>query len=200
MKPAATALGLALSAGLALAAAGADAEGPYGGRQKLESLSGVYASPQVEPWYGAYGTREFTFDKGAWALRFVFALDPEMKRKVFQFRTGGPYEIGAPSAAVPGAFEAVFFERAKYVTLLTDDQELIRKMRLADCGLAPNLEVDISAAGCGQWKPVAQCGEDHDLLAVDAAGKLYFGVRPPDNDMCTADRRPTALLGPVVRR
>jgi hypothetical protein len=46
---------------------------------------------------------------------------------------------------------------------------------------------------------VADCGTDHDLLALDATG-LRFGQRPMDNDMCTPDRRPTALLGPVVAR
>ena len=38
-----------------------------------------------------------------------------------------------------------------------------------------------------------------DLLALDASG-LRFGVRPPDNDMCTPDKTPTALLPAVIRR
>jgi hypothetical protein len=72
-------------------------------------------------------------------------------------------------------------------------------MGLADCGLTPNLETDISATGCAAWRPVAFCGEDHDLLALTAEG-LHFGVRPADNDMCVPDRRPTALLPAVVAR
>ncbi len=47
--------------------------------------------------------------------------------------------------------------------------------------------------------PVAVCPEDHDLLAIDDAGALRFGVRPPDNDMCTADKRPTALPPAVIK-
>lgn len=190
---------LAVAAGLIMAG-GAYAGGPYGDRTALESLSGTYASPKVENWYGAYGTREFTFGAGTWGLRFRLALDPEMKQPVFEFRTGGPYQIRSESAAVPGAYEAVFHESAKYVTLLTSDPGLIKGFGLASCKLQPNVEADISATGCANWKPVAACGEDHDLLAIDARGAVYFGVRPADNDMCTADKRPTALLGPVIRR
>ncbi len=52
---------------------------------------------------------------------------------------------------------------------------------------------------CAGWKPVSECREDHDLLAISAAG-LQFGVRAArQTNMCTADRRPTALLQPVVR-
>jgi len=100
---------------------------------------------------------------------------------------------------VDGAFEAVFYENFKFVTLFTDDAALAAAMGLAACGLRVGEETDISARGCAGWKPVAICREDHDLLAIGAAG-LYFGVRPRDNDMCTADKRPTALLMPVVRR
>lgn len=183
-----------------LAASGAHAEQPLSEKATLESLSGTYVSPKVENWYGAYGTREFTFENGSWGLRFLLALDPEMKHPVFQFRTGGPYKIGLRSPAVPNAYEAVFYETAKYVTLLTNDLGLIQGFGLARCSLRPNVETDISATGCANWKPVSECGEDHDLLAIDPTGALYFGMRPKNNGMCTADKRPTALLGPVVKR
>ena len=68
---------------------------------------------------------------------------------------------------------------------------------MADCGLTVNLEADISVTDYAARQPVADCGLDHDLMAMDAAG-LYFGQRPADNDMCTPDRRPTALLMPVA--
>jgi hypothetical protein len=72
-------------------------------------------------------------------------------------------------------------------------------MGMVDCGLTLNLETDISETGCAAWAPVALCGEDHDLLALSDAG-LHFGVRPADNDMCSADKTPTALLPAVVLR
>jgi hypothetical protein len=168
-------------------------------RGTLETLTGTYASPAPEPWYGGHGTRRFTFGNGQWSLIFAHALDAQMQRPTFRFRTEGPYRIGAPSAAVPGAFEAVFFEDVKFVTLLTDDAALIRALGFEGCGLIPHQEVDISVTGCANWKPVAQCREDHDLLALDATG-LRFGVRRRDNDHCTAANRPTALLPAVVRQ
>ncbi len=171
----------------------------FGSRADLESLSGVYASSAPEPWYGGYGTRRFSFENGKWSLVFTHALDPDMRRRTFEFRTDGPYRIEAASRVVPGAFDAVFFEDTKRVTLLTDDPGLVQAFGFASCGLRLNVEVDISIPGCAGWKPVSVCREDHDLLAIDAAG-LYFGVRPRDNDMCIPERRPKALLMPVVRQ
>ncbi|MDH4414085.1 MAG: hypothetical protein QE484_12305 [Rhizobium sp.] len=169
------------------------------GRAELQSLSGTYASPAPEPWYGGFGTRRFTFQDGAWGLVFIHALDPEMKVETFRFRTEGPYRIGEASASVAGAFEAVFFEDVKYVTLLTADQAIVEAFGMAGCGLKTGVEIDISATGCAGWKPVSVCREDHDLLSLSADG-LHFGVRPQDNDMCAAERRPTALLPAVVKQ
>jgi hypothetical protein len=170
-----------------------------GDRATLEALHGTYHSPAVEAWYGGYGTREFVFADGRWSLTFTHALDPAMTARTFQFRTGGAYRVAEPSDAVPGAFHAVFDEDWKHVTLLTPVPEVAAAMGMADCGLTVNLEADISDTGCAAWRPVAVCGQDHDLLALSDDG-LHFGVRPADNDMCTPDRTPTALLPAVVAR
>jgi hypothetical protein len=194
-------LGAGLAAAPAPSAAGlAGREEDAARRATLQALDGAWSSPAPEPWYGAWGKREFTFQNGQWTLRFTFALDPEMTRPVFIFRTGGPYSVGARSAAAPAAFETVFFEDSKHLTLMTEDARLATAMGLAPCGLSVGVEADISERGCARWKPVKDCREDHDLLGMDASGGLLFGVRPRDNDMCTADRRPTQLLTPVVRR
>lgn len=182
----------------ALACAGTASAQDFAPREDLESLTGTFRSAEAEPWYGGFGTREFVFANGEWQLIFTHALDPAMTMRTFQFRTGGPYDIGQPSEAVDGAFHGVFHEDWKHVTLLTDNPEIIAGMGMADCGLTPNLETDISQTGCAAWRPVAECGEDHDLFAMDDTG-VYFGVRPADNDMCSPDKTPTALL-PVVAR
>lgn len=168
-------------------------------RSSLQTLRGTFASPAVEPWYGGYGTREFVFRDGEWSLVFTHALDPQMTQRTFQFRTGGGYRVGDPSIDVAGAFRTVFFEDWKHVTLLTGSPEIVEAMGMADCGLTLNLEADISDTGCAAWRPVSVCGEDHDLLALSADG-LHFGVRPADNDLCTPDKTPTALLPAVVAR
>jgi hypothetical protein len=196
MHPTILAAALALAA---MAAMPAEAGEGFVPASQLQSLSGTYASTAPERWYGAFGTREFTFEEGKWTLTFTHALDPEMKMKTFVFRTGGDYWIGAPSKAVAGAFEAVFDEDWKKLTSFIADPAMAEQFAFAPCGLTTGVEKDISAEGCAAWKPVLECGEDHDLLAMDGKG-LYFGVRPADNDMCTADKRPTALLMPVMRR
>lgn len=167
-------------------------------RANVDAVTGTYRSAAPEAWYGGYGTREFTFADGHWQLIFTHALDQGMTMRTFQFRTGGPFEIGQGSDVVKGAFHGVFHEDWKHVTLLTENPEIVGAMGMADCGLTYNLEADISATGCAAWRPVESCGQDHDLFAMDANG-VYFGVRPADNDMCTPDKTPTALL-PVVAR
>jgi hypothetical protein len=196
----ATAVILAFTAalGVSIAAPSAAADG-FADAATLAALHGTFESTAPEPWYGGFGTREFVFADGQWSLIFTHALDPDMTMRTFQFRTGGGYRVTGPSAAVPGAFEATFDEDWKHLTLLTAEPEVIAGLGMAGCGLTVNLEADISATGCAAWAPVAVCGQDHDLLAMDEAG-LYFGQRPMDNDMCTPDRRPTALLMPVTAR
>lgn len=187
-----------LLATAALACATAASAQDFASREDLMTVTGTFRSAAPEEWYGGYGTREFTFANGQWSLIFTHALDPAMTMRTFQFRTGGPFDIGGASDTVAGAFNGVFHEDWKHVTLLTDNPEIVARMGMADCGLTYNLETDISETGCAAWRPVAECGEDHDLFAMDATG-VYFGVRPSDNDMCTPDRTPTALL-PVVAR
>ena len=181
-----------------IASASAATAQDFAPRDQLQSVTGTFRSAEAEPWYGGFGTREFTFADGRWQLIFTHAFDPGMTMRTFQFRTGGPFEIGDASDAVPGAFDGVFHEDWKHVTLLTDSPEIVAGMGMAECGLTYNLETDISETGCAAWRPVAECGEDHDLFAMDSTG-VYFGVRPADNDMCTPEKRPTALL-PVIAR
>ncbi|MEO0876216.1 MAG: hypothetical protein AAFY48_16580, partial [Bacteroidota bacterium] len=90
-------------------------------------------------------------------------------------------------------------EEKKFLTLKTDNEQLATAFGLASCGLEPNVEKDISVEGCALWAAVAVCNEDHDLLSLDEEGLLYFGERPADNNMCTADRRPTALTPAVTK-
>ena len=170
--------------------------GKFLSAEEVRTANGTYRSEAPEPWYGGYGTREFVFADGRWELTFAHALDPAMTERTFVFRTGGAYEIVGSSSTVEGALDGTFHEEWKHVTLRTDVPEIIAGMGMADCGLTPNLETDISDTGCATWRPVSVCGEDHDLIALTETG-VQFGVRPEDNDLCTPDKRPTALL-PVV--
>lgn len=145
----------ALATLLVVASTGvATAQEAFGPRSALEALSGTYASPAPEPWYGGFGTRSFTFDGDRWTLTFTHALNDTMQNPTFRFRTEGPFAIGSPSTVVPGAFEAIFYEDVKWVTLLTADAGIVSAFGLAGCGLTLNVETDISQSGCAGWKPV----------------------------------------------
>lgn len=170
-------------------------------QQLLENLKGTYKDPTAVDWgRGSFGTREFTFSKGKWTLKFTLALDPGMKNQVFVFRTFGTYKVLDQSATIANTFNALFVEDKKFVTLKTGDIKLAQAFGLTQCGLQKDIEKDISVTGCSLWKPVAECNEDHDLLSIDKDGKLYFGIRPPDNNMCSAAQRPTQLNVPVVKQ
>ncbi|MEO0911862.1 MAG: hypothetical protein AAFY59_02585 [Pseudomonadota bacterium] len=184
---------------LALAAAQiapAQAEG-FRPAEDLVGLNGTYRSTAPEPWYGGYGVREFVMEDGHWSLIFTHAMDPAMVHRTFQYRAGGPYEILGASADVAGAFQGHFTYEWKHVTLLTDDPQLQEAYGLAACDLQMNLEADITETGCGHWQPVAKCDADYDLLALDDEG-LHWGVRAADNNQCTPDKTPTALLPAVA--
>jgi len=168
-------------------------------KKDLENLSGTYKD--IEPYaYGdAFGQRVFTFDEGNWTLEFTLGLDPNLEDQVFQFRTYGSYTIVDASINVENAYNAEFGEDKKFLTLKTDDPQLIKAFGFANCGLTPFEEKDISENGCSLWKSVSECPIDHDLLSLDKDGLLYFGQRPADNDMCSADKRPTSLTPAVIK-
>jgi len=171
----------------------------HNSKKILQNLSGTYQDAQPYPYGQAWGQRVFTFDRGKWTLQFTLALDPALQNPVFVFRTYGDYQVLRKSKGVKNAYEALFLEDKKFITLKTDNQNLVNAFGFAPCGLTLNVEKDISQDGCSAWKAIALCNQDHDLLALDKDGKLYFGERPADNDMCTADKRPTKLTPPVVK-
>jgi len=168
-------------------------------RGKLEKLSGTYADPAPYTYGKAWGKRIFTFDNGKWTLEFTLSLDPDMKMQVFKFRTFGTYKIQEKSTIVANAYNAVFYEEKKFLTLKTRDANLIQAFGFAPCNMTVDVEQDVSATGCSGWKSVKDCPGDYDLLSLDEDGKLYFGNRPPDNDMCSPEKRPTSLTPPVIK-
>ena len=168
-------------------------------KEQLQNLSGTYMDPQPYAYGNAFGQRVFTFDEGRWTLKFTLGLDPDLANPVFEFRTFGTYEVKDRSSVVDGAYNALFLEEKKFLTLKTGDPQLAEAFGFATCNLEKDIERDVSDTGCALWAAVSECNEDHDLLKLDDAGLLYFGVRPADNNMCTEDRRPTALTPGVEK-
>jgi hypothetical protein len=169
-------------------------------KSALEKLSGTYTDPAPYAYGKAWGKRVFAFDKGKWTLVFTLGLDPELKAQVFTFRTSGTYKVLDKSKVVANAYNAVFYEAKKWVTLKTGDQQLIQAFGFVPCNLEKDVEKDISSTGCAAWPSVADCPGDYDLLSLDKEGRLYFGERPADNNMCMPEKRPTKLTPPVVKK
>ena len=170
-----------------------------GMKEKLETLSGTYMDEAPYAYGEAFGQRIFTFDEGKWTLRFTLYLDPTKELPVFEFRTYGTYQVLESSKVVSEAYNALFLEEKKFLTLKTENAELIQGFGFSPCGLELGVEKDVSETGCSAWAAVSECNEDHDLLSLDAEGMLFFGERPADNNMCTADRRPSKLTPPVKK-
>lgn len=167
----------------------------------LENLEGVYADEfPLARANGTFGHRHFIFKDGTWELRFTLAFDPALQTKIFEFRTGGKYEILEKWKQTSNAYAGIFYEDEKYLTLRTDNPDVIQGFGFEECGLEINVEKNISETGCTIWKSVKDCSEDHDIVSMDHFGQLYFGERPLDNDMCTADKRPSFLTEPVTKQ
>jgi len=126
-------------------------------------------------------------------------LDSAQTMPVFAFRAVGKYEVQGTSTVVAGADNAYFGFDEKYVTLLTDNQEVIQNFGFADCGLEKDVEKDITETGCSFLVSKQVCGQEYDLLKLDNE-QLYFGMRPAEGDMCTEENRPTALFYPLKKK
>jgi len=168
-------------------------------KQNLENLSGVYSDPKPYSYGKAFGHRKFSFENQKWTLDFTLSLYPAGNIPVFTFRTYGKFKVINESTIVSNAWNAIFYEEKKFLTLKTEDKNLIQAFRFADCKLTLNEEKDISESGCSAWLPVSVCNEDHDLLMLTSEGGLHFGERPFDNNMCTSEKRPKTLTPPVFK-
>jgi len=138
---------------------------------------------------------DFEFTRGEWRLDYVTYAEPTCATRSVTVHIDGPYELGAASAAVPGAYEGVFRFTRKTVTAHNDGAVAFLNGAAACPGpFVVDSARDISASGCGGLgqQPISQCGQDFDLVSI-SGDSLRFGQRPADNNLCTVERRPAAL-------
>lgn len=147
---------------------------------------------------GTFGQRYFNLTDDTWEVKFKLYLDSTLTIPVFQFRGVGKYKIQNNSTVVEGAKNALFDFEKKYITLLTDNQDLVKNFGFSNCGLDKNIEKDITAEGCSFLVSKAVCSQEYDLLKLEK-DVLYFGMRPADGDMCTEANRPKALFYPLKK-
>lgn len=191
-------LSIALMSLLACDPAAGDAAPDLAGRWRSDCL----ASPQAD---GSTNYIRLDFDLGAedWRLDYVTHGDAACEAPLVTVAIAGTYALAAPSAVVDGAWEARFAFTAK--TIRPEVDALRDYLNSLDgCGsvdFVTGVAQDVYGPGCPAFGmyPRARCDADHDLVRRDG-DDLYFGARPADNDMCSPERRPTALSAAPNRR
>ncbi|WP_224363835.1 hypothetical protein [Hyalangium versicolor] len=173
---------------------------------QTQDLEGTWSSASCEAVPNGDGTnsylqRTFTLTEDTWTLKVDAFGDAQCQTKLFSARVGGPYELEKDSEKVEGATEATFTFKDQYMTAYV--QGLADTFQSTHCGSGTwkvGEEQSTASTGCLFFRPTSACSSDHDIVKVDG-DKLFFGQRPADNDMCTADKRPTALTtAAVVKR
>jgi len=168
-------------------------------------LKGTWTSAVCESMPNADGSktyfkRIFNMTEKDWALKFETFGDEGCTSRLFTARFEGPYTLLKDSEKVEGATEGDFGFARHYMTAHV--QPVADWFQGANCGAAPwkvGEEQETSTKGCVFLRPVSACGTDHDIVKVEG-NKLFFGQRPADGDMCTPDKRPTALTPVAVVR
>lgn len=167
-----------------------------------DDLKGAWASPTCESiGNDTYLQRAFALTEERWSLTVNAFGDAQCQVKLFSARVGGPYTLEQDSTLVEGATEARFDFDEQFMT--PHMQGLADAFQGSKCGSGTwkvGEEQSTAATGCLFFQPISACGSDYDIVKVDGTN-LFFGQRPADNNMCSADKRPSALAAlPVVKR
>jgi uncharacterized protein YceK len=168
-------------------------------------LKGTWTSAVCESMPNADGSktyfkRIFDMTETNWALKFETFGDEGCTARLFTARFEGPYTLLKDSDKVAGATEGNFVFAKHYMT--AHAQGVADWFQSAKCGAAQwkvGEEQETSTTGCVFLRPVSACGTDHDIVKVEG-NQLFFGQRPADGDMCSPDKRPTALTPVAVVR
>lgn len=191
---------LALSGALAAAGCGggstaADAATTDTSGGESASIVGAWRSACLPQGEAQSFSLDFDITASRWSLDYDVFGDTSCGAAFLTVHIEGPYEIGGPSA-VEGAREARFGFDRKTITAHAEGAAgyLGSLEGCGDGAFVVGEAEDISVTGCAPMgqRPIASCGQDYDLVSVDATS-LRFGARPADNDLCTPAARPTSL-------
>jgi len=113
--------------------------------------------------------------------------DAGLEMKLFEYASGGPWQVQGPSEAVPGAMAIDLVNDYSLVTIFVDAPDLWAAISLAECPLTIGEAVEISDCVNGPPFGVTAC-VDMDIVLVDQDGRrLRYGGG--DVDRCVT--RPT---------
>lgn len=171
----------------------------HAGEAASPDITGTWKSAQPEDLKnGTFGVRHFVFEQKRWAVTFIRYADRELQLPLYSFYGEGTFELKGPSQKVPGAYNGVFVFSRKFITLLTDDEGIIRKYRLQECGFNKYVPKDITEKGCSFFRSVSDYSVEYDLVKRDD-NTLFLGARPADGNMGTEDRRPVFVGEPLKK-
>jgi hypothetical protein len=172
---------------------------------KAPELSGAWASDCTAAADAAgapvFEKVTFTLTPDHWEQNREVFSDAACTKKVQRTLSKGTYTVGAPSAAVPGAFE---LELAVESRSAIADSAASAKALSKSCGakFKAGKSVDVSAKGCEAigLKAKDACATEFQIVSLEG-DVVRFGVRPADSDLCTVEKRPTSIAeGPGLKR
>lgn len=176
-------------------------------------LAGHYKSADCEAAPNGQGgqtyfTRDFTLTQTTWALDFSTYGDASCTtaQKQMVAHLEGPYGVHEAETRADGATPAEFQFSQRTITPQNAGTADYFKSSSA-CGATDwtaNTAKDVNQSGCPAFGlyPGSQCTGEFDVVRLDDNGKkLFFGQRPADGNLCSADRRPAAVdATPVIRQ
>jgi hypothetical protein len=173
--------------------------------------SAAVASAMVGGWQGScfdagngqHAQLTFQIQEGRWAVDYVVYGDAACTAALGDVHIAGPFQILEPSPVVAGAHDGIFSFDTRTIT--PKAQAFADYLStLSGCGAGGwkvDATQDVFETGCtplGSY-PRSTCTADYDVVKV-GSDTLQFGLRPADNDMCSADKRPTMLGSDVLHR
>jgi len=130
---------------------------------------------QPAPGGTAYLRTTTVFTAATQELIVSVYADAGLEMKLFEYASGGPWEMQGPSEAVPGAMAIDLVNDYSLVTIFVDAPDLWAAVSLADCPLVIGEAVEISDCVNGPPFGVTVC-VDMDIVLVDQDGqRLRYG-------------------------
>jgi hypothetical protein len=178
------------------------------GVSKKIDIKGKWASEICEFSQNPNGTkifykRLFTITDKTWAMDFSTFGDANCSEstKLLTVDTGGKYKLGKESLA-PGGTEGEFmFSHRKVTPKAKENIAWLNSSKI--CGFADwtaGKAKDLQKTGCAQFGayPLKDCKGEYDIVKLEG-NKLYFGARPADSNLCSADRRAKEFGAPLIK-
>ena len=156
-------------------------------------ITGQWQSVAPEAMGEVHATRAFTFGATDWSVVFNAYGDAAAQVPLFTLDVGGVYVIGGPSAAVPGANDAIFPATRRQIT--AQSAAGVAMFGAMGCTLQQGVALPLTDAGCGFVPGLMQAMGEYDLVRIDG-GQLFLGDRAGD----LTKARPAALTPFALQR